>query len=479
MRWAALALVFAALTTQQVSAADGARIAKQGNGKTAPCASCHGPAGEGNASAGYPALAGLNERYLAAQLEAFRTGTRVNGVMQPIAAELRNDEVAAMAQYYASLPAPKPARAARAGVNARGQTLAHAGDWAHNIPPCISCHGANGEGIGTFPRLSGQHASYSLAQIDAWRNDKRSNDPQGLMRHIAKALSPADAKAVTEYFASGAPAPSVPKPAAPGAKDTREVHKPPVSKQAFTPPPESDIPNDGFGDMVRLGKLIFDDTQTHAKQYVGNALNCRNCHLDSGRKADSAPMWGAYVLYPAFRSKNQKVNTMQERIQGCFRFSQNGKVPPPDSEVVTALVSYFYWMARGAPTGMELPGRGYPALTKPEAQPSSARGERVFQARCAVCHGRDGQGQHANGRYVFPPLWGPKSFNGGAGMSRVELAAAFIKANMPLGQGNSLSDQEAWDVATYMNSHMRPADPRKQGKPAASGRRRDAERQQP
>ena len=478
MRRAALALALAALSVHAL-AADGARIAKQGNGKTAACASCHGANGEGNASAGYPMLAGLNERYLAAQLEAFRTGTRVNAIMQPIAAELRNEEVAAVARYFAGLPQPKAARAAQPEANARGQQLAHAGDWARNVPPCVSCHGANGEGVGIFPRLNGQHANYLVAQIDAWRNGKRSNDPQALMRHIAKALAPADAKAVAEYFASGAPQPAVPKPAAREGKDTRKVQKPPASKAAFTPPPESEIPNDGFGDMVRRGKLVFDDTQTHAKQYVGNALNCRNCHLDSGRKADSAPMWGAYVLYPAFRSKNQKVNTMQERIQGCFRFSQNGKVPAPDSEVVTALVSYFYWMARGAPTGMELPGRGYPTLAKPEAEPSPVRGERVFQNRCAVCHGRDGQGQQANGRYVFPPLWGPKSFNGGAGMSRVELAAAFIKANMPLGQGNSLSDQDAWDAAAYMNSHTRPADPRKQAKAAASGRKAGSERQQP
>ena len=478
MRRAALAFACAGLTTQ-VFAADGAQIAKQGNGKTAPCVSCHGANGEGNASAGYPAIAGLDERYLAAQLEAFRTGTRVNAIMQPIAAGLGNDEVAAVARYYAGLPLPKQARAGETEANVRGQRLAHAGDWRNNIPPCVSCHGVNGEGVGTFPRLNGQHASYLVAQIDAWRNDKRSNDPQGLMRHIAKALAPADAKAVADYFASGAPRPAAPPSTAHAGKDTRPVQKPPASKAAFTPPPESEIPHDGFGDMVRLGKLIFDDTQTHAKQYVGNVLNCSNCHLDSGRKADSAPMWGAYVLYPAFRSKNEKVNTMQERIQGCFRFSQNGKVPPADSEVVTALVSYFYWMARGAPTGMELPGRGYPALAKPEAEPSTARGERVFKARCALCHGSDGQGQHANGRYVFPPLWGPKSFNGGAGMSRVELAAAFIKANMPLGQGNSLSDQEAWDVAAYMNSHMRPADPRKQAKAAPSTRKGGAEPQQP
>jgi len=68
-----------------------------------------------------------------------------------------------------------------------------------------------------------------------------------------------------------------------------------------------------------------------------------------------------------------------------------------------------------------------------------------------------------NGRTVFPPLWGPESYNWGAGMARVNPAAGFIKANMPFGQGNSLSDQQAWDVAAFIDSQERPKDPRQTG----------------
>lgn len=231
----------------------------------------------------------------------------------------------------------------------------------------------------------------------------------------------------------------------------------------FTPPAESEIPKNEFGGMVLLGKNIFVNTQQYAKDYVGNGLNCANCHLDNGRKADSAPLWGAYVLYPAYRKKTGQVDTIGSRIQGCFRYSMNGKPPALDSKEMTALVTYHYWLAKGAPTGVKLPGQGYLALPKPPLEPDITRGAEVYRNNCALCHGANGEGAQANGAYVFPPLWGKDSFNWGAGMHRVDTAAGFIKANMPYGRGGMLTDQQAWDVAIFMNSHERPKDPRAKG----------------
>jgi thiosulfate dehydrogenase len=229
----------------------------------------------------------------------------------------------------------------------------------------------------------------------------------------------------------------------------------------FTPPPDSAIPDNGFGKMVRLGQAIFNDTQTHAKGYVGNDLRCSNCHLGRGRVADSAPLWAAYVSYPAYRSKNGHVNSFQERLQGCFRYSMNGKAPELGSDVLVALQSYAYFLAKGLPTGnTKVAGRGYPKLAKPESF-DMANGAKVFAANCSLCHGDDGQGQKAaDGTTVFPPLWGPKSFNWGAGMGKIDKAASFIKANMPFSRRNTLSDKDAWDVAAFMDSHERPQDPR-------------------
>src|SRR3546814_8483019 len=76
-------------------------------------------------------------------------------------------------------------------------------------------------------------------------------------------------------------------------------------------------------------------------------MNCTNCHLDQGRKANSAPLWGAYPMYPAYRKKNDKVNSYAERIQGCFQFSMNGKPPAADSHVINALTAYSYWLSTG------------------------------------------------------------------------------------------------------------------------------------
>ena len=232
----------------------------------------------------------------------------------------------------------------------------------------------------------------------------------------------------------------------------------------FSPPAESAIPAGPLGDVIRQGRDIFTDTPTHAKAYVGNGLSCSNCHLDAGRQANSAPLWGAYGVYPQYRKKNGKVNTFGERLQGCFRFSMNGKAPPLDSAEMVALETYAWWMATGAPVGKKLPGAGYPkAGFKPPQPPDYARGETVFRNNCALCHGDDGQGRQVAGRNVFPPLWGPQSFNWGAGMHQLDNAAAFIKANMPFSRGNTLSDQDAWDVAMYMDAHERPQDPRFDG----------------
>ncbi len=232
---------------------------------------------------------------------------------------------------------------------------------------------------------------------------------------------------------------------------------------AFVPPPDTAIPADEFGKQVALGRQIFLDPGRYAKAYVGNQLSCENCHLDAGRLARSAPLWGAYPMYPAYRSKNHRVNSFAERLQGCFNYSMNGKAPPLGDPVLVALESYAYWMSKGAPIGTALPGRGYPRLAKPASVPDYARGELVFKRDCALCHGGDGQGQQAAGRTVFPPLWGPQSFNWGAGMEQVGNAAGFIKANMPLGKGDTLSDQDAWDVAYFMDAHERPQDPRFNG----------------
>ena len=228
------------------------------------------------------------------------------------------------------------------------------------------------------------------------------------------------------------------------------------------PPNVADIPLDKFGDQVRYGRNIFINTTEYAARYVGNKLNCSNCHLGEGRKPHSAPLWAAYTMYPSYRIKNDRVNTLEERIQGCFKYSMDGFMPPIDAPEIRALMAYMHWLSKGVPVSVEMQGRGF-ASVKKTSDPSPQRGKEIYRLQCEICHGKNGEGTLRKDKadYAFPPLWGFDSYNKGAGMYRIDVSAAFIKANMPLGKGFSLTDQQALDVAAYINMQERPNDPGK------------------
>jgi thiosulfate dehydrogenase len=454
-----VAAAIAPLSFAQDSALVQARqIATLGKGEAVPaCGSCHGQKGEGVAV--FPRLAATGQAYLAAQLEAFADGSRDNPIMQPIARALSAGQRSAMAAYYSQLPAPlKTTDAAQALPTNPGAWLATRGRWDDQVPACSKCHGGGGGGLGAnFPPLAGQSADYIAAQLQAWKTGKRPPGPLGLMQVIAGKLSDSDVQAVSAYYAGlGSAAPS---PVA-AASATQPPAAPAAERAGFRPPAETTFPEGEYGRIVRLGQQLMLNTRQFAGPYVGNELSCTTCHLDAGRKGDAAPLWGAFIHYPQFRAKTGKVDTLAARIQQCFEYSMNGKAPPTDGEIITALQSYAAWLARGAPVGVPLAGSGFTKLKKPAVPADYSRGEKLYAANCALCHGADGQGQRVGTQQPFPPLWGPRSYNWGAGMHQLGNASSFIRHNMPLGKGGSLSDQEAWDIAVFMNSHDRPQDPR-------------------
>jgi thiosulfate dehydrogenase len=230
--------------------------------------------------------------------------------------------------------------------------------------------------------------------------------------------------------------------------------------KAFSPPPDIANPAGPLDEEVALGRLIFTDTPKAAPGFVGNDLKCSNCHLDGGRRANAAPLWAAYGLYPQYRTKNGHVNTFAERIQECFKYSMNGKAPPAGDRVLVAVESYAAFLATGAPHGARLPGQGYLKLPKPPLPADYARGQLLYAATCARCHGADGGGQRADGQVLFPPLWGERSYNWGAGMADMQNAAGFVAANMPQDHPGTLTNQQAWDVAAFIDGKPRPQDPR-------------------
>lgn len=228
----------------------------------------------------------------------------------------------------------------------------------------------------------------------------------------------------------------------------------------YIPPRYDDIPDDEYGDIVRWGRDIFTNTQVYGKRYVGNGMNCVSCHLSEGRQPHASPMWAAYGMYPAYRNKAQKVVQLTQRIQSCFKYSMNGIAPTVDAPEMDALVTYFHWLSKDVPVGVSMPGRGFAGIKKTH-DPSSINGKIVYNTQCAMCHGVEGKGQkNTNGvGYMFPPLWGNDAVNRKAGINKIKTCAQFVKANMPLGAGYTLNDDESLDVCYYIWIHDKPEDP--------------------
>ncbi|TLP64686.1 MULTISPECIES: c-type cytochrome [Pseudomonas] len=187
-------------------AADGQRIYNQGGNNPAAmaCMGCHGPDAKGIAAAGFPRLAGLPADYLAKQLRDLRGASRQQAVMTPLAKALDDAEIDAVSAYLAQLPSDSPPELRRQQIAGDPTTrLALYGDWSRQVPGCVQCHGPGGVGVGEhFPPLAGQPAGYLVAQLQAWRNGTRSNDPNRLMVEVAKALTDTEVTALAEYFAN-------------------------------------------------------------------------------------------------------------------------------------------------------------------------------------------------------------------------------------------------------------------------------------
>ncbi|QJI21281.1 MULTISPECIES: c-type cytochrome [unclassified Pseudomonas] len=187
-------------------ALEGKKVFSEGGAQpgAAACMACHGADGLGLAAAGFPRLAGLSAAYLTKQLHDFKSGTRSNPVMTSLAKALTEEEIAAVSQTLAAMPAPVvPAGHRSATPTNPAEKLALQGAWERQIPACVSCHGPSGVGVGeAFPPLSGQSAAYLAAQLNAWRSGTRNNDPNDLMGHVAKSLTDDEVQGIANYFAS-------------------------------------------------------------------------------------------------------------------------------------------------------------------------------------------------------------------------------------------------------------------------------------
>lgn len=232
------------------------------------------------------------------------------------------------------------------------------------------------------------------------------------------------------------------------------------------------LPDDHYGRLVRYGQelttrtfaYIGPEVKQKAMRYAGNNLACSSCHQDAATKPYGMPWTGVSATFPQYRGREDDVSTVEDRVNGCMQRSMNGRPLPPDSREMKAYVAYMSFLSRGIPIGAEVAGMGIPASKMPNRRADVTAGAKVYEEKCAACHGVTGQGLRkgkvgdAQG-YTFPPLWGPDSFNNGAGMNRLIMATRFVKHNMPQGTTHAspaLTDDEAYDVSAYMLSKPRP-----------------------
>jgi len=208
-------------------------------------------------------------------------------------------------------------------------------------------------------------------------------------------------------------------------------------------------------------KYLGPDNGDENMVYQGNRLACKNCHLNSGTKPYAAPLIGIIQRFPQYRGREDKIGTIEERINGCMERSMNGKIIPEDSREMKALVKYLEWLSRYAPKDGKIEGQGFVNIEIPNRPVNLENGKQVFAKVCTVCHTAKGSGLMSPDEftYTYPPVWGKDSYNNGAGMTRVITSAQFIKANMPFGttyMSPILTDEEAYDVAGYINQQDRP-----------------------
>jgi thiosulfate dehydrogenase len=221
------------------------------------------------------------------------------------------------------------------------------------------------------------------------------------------------------------------------------------SKALFDP---GALPAGPAGDSIAYGYALIVKTHHLMKRYVRADLECADCHLAAGTQPRGGSFVGTYARFPQWNKRSHRVIALQDRIAECFLYSMNGRPPAYNSKAMIAIVSYIAWLSRGTPIGAKQPDSDRYVESLPAAPPRPLRGAEIFLAKCSRCHGADGQGISG----IYPPLWGARSFNEGAGMAHVDRMAGFVRYNMPQDAPGSLTLEQAYDVAAFVLRHARP-----------------------
>ena len=239
-----------------------------------------------------------------------------------------------------------------------------------------------------------------------------------------------------------------------------------ITGEEWEAPDTSQIAHTEEGDLIRYGKELILNTAVYfgpkgTVARISNGMNCGACHIDAGTR-----LWGnnfskVAATYPLFRNRSGRIETVEMRINDCFERSLNGRKPGDSGREMKAMVAYINWIGKDAPKKKKVNGSGVEALPFLDRAADTVKGKIVFVSICSKCHGKNGQGVlEKNGKkYLYPPLWGRHSYNVGAGLYTLSKFAGYVKNNMPFGttfHNPQLTNEQAWDVAAYVNSQPHP-----------------------
>jgi thiosulfate dehydrogenase len=229
---------------------------------------------------------------------------------------------------------------------------------------------------------------------------------------------------------------------------------------------------------IKWGYKLFTNTPGEVKAYVPGRMACANCHLNAGQRERSLPLVAVAGMFPEYNRRSGRLYSLADRIVDCFWRSENATgtveratrqaaadmLPSPTSKEVLAIAAYITWTARGATMGKNPTWRGQNTIATaaliPVGKIDRQKGEAIFLERCTSCHGADGQGVQVGDKKPGP-LWGENSWNDGAGAARVYTLAGIIRYAMPYLNPGSLTDEEAQQVAAFINAKPRPSFPYK------------------
>lgn len=239
-----------------------------------------------------------------------------------------------------------------------------------------------------------------------------------------------------------------------------------IVQEFWIAPETSTISDAAERENVEYGKELI----AHTAKYLGpkgsvmqisNGMNCQNCHLQAGTAVFGNNYGSVASQYPKFRARSGTKESIEKRVNDCFERSLNGTALDTNSKEMKAIVAYINFIGSNVPKGEKAAGSGLKDLAFLDRAADPLKGKEVYTLKCASCHQIDGAGvlNPDKTEYTFPPLWGKNSYNDGAGLYRISNFAKYVKYNMPIGASHDnpqLTDEEAWDIAAYVNSQPRP-----------------------